>query len=326
MAGAAGATAEAPLAAAGRRHRRRSRPGGSSRRHRATRAPSWCSASTSRPPSAAWPASTAWSRAGVAGEPLQYVLGRWAFRTLDLFVDRAGADPPTRDRGRGRPRPRRAGPSAGDAGRRAAAVAGGRPRHRVRAPSPCRSPPSARASTCGPPTARPTPSPWPGPTWPASGRRARRCTLAEGSWFDALDPALRRHASTSSSPTRPTSRPTRSCPPRSPSGSPTGALVAGPTGLEDLEVLVDAAPGWLAPTGCLVLELAPHQAEAVAARARARGFADVEVRRRPRRSRAGRAGPTARAEPAGSAGGRAVGSDQLKASVPIMRSNGSAFS
>ena len=44
----------------------------------------------------------------VAGEPLQYVLGSWAFRGLDLLVDRAGADPAPGDRvGRARSRSRR---------------------------------------------------------------------------------------------------------------------------------------------------------------------------------------------------------------------------
>ncbi len=28
-----------------------------------------------------------------AGEPVQYVLGHWAFRQLDLMVDRQGPDP-----------------------------------------------------------------------------------------------------------------------------------------------------------------------------------------------------------------------------------------
>ena len=46
---------------------------------------------------------------------------------------------------------------------------------------------------------------------------------------------------------------------------PAGALVSGPTGLEALELLVAEAPAWLDPAGTLVLELAPHQGEAVAA-------------------------------------------------------------
>jgi release factor glutamine methyltransferase len=58
---------------------------------------------------------------------------------------------------------------------------------------------------------------------------------------------------------------------------PVGALVAGPTGLEALTVLVDEARRWLAPGGSLVVELAPHQATSVADRCRTGGYRGVEV-------------------------------------------------
>ena len=48
--------------------------------------------------------------------------------------------------------------------------------------------------------------------------------------------------------------------------------------LQALELLVAEAPSWLDPAGTLVLELAPHQGEAVAARARDVGFAEVLLR------------------------------------------------
>ena len=59
---------------------------------------------------------------------------------------------------------------------------------------------------------------------------------------------------------------------------PVDALVAGPTGTEALERLVAEAPTWLDPAGTLVLELAPHQGEAVAGLARDAGFAEVMLR------------------------------------------------
>ena len=59
---------------------------------------------------------------------------------------------------------------------------------------------------------------------------------------------------------------------------PVDALFAGPTGLEALEHLVDEAPAWLDPAGTLVLELAPHQGDAVAERAREAGYAEVLLR------------------------------------------------
>ncbi len=60
---------------------------------------------------------------------------------------------------------------------------------------------------------------------------------------------------------------------------PHGALVAGERGLEALERIVDESPRWIAPGGSLVLELAPRQADRIRRRARAAGFVDAEVRR-----------------------------------------------
>jgi release factor glutamine methyltransferase len=48
--------------------------------------------------------------------------------------------------------------------------------------------------------------------------------------------------------------------------------------LEDLERIVDESAEWLVGDGVVVVELAPAQAASVAERARAAGFADVEVR------------------------------------------------
>ncbi len=59
---------------------------------------------------------------------------------------------------------------------------------------------------------------------------------------------------------------------------PRDALVAGPRGLEALDELVRSTPSWLAAGGSLVLELAPHQAAAVEALASEVGFASPAVR------------------------------------------------
>ena len=59
---------------------------------------------------------------------------------------------------------------------------------------------------------------------------------------------------------------------------PHAALVPGPDGTEDLDVLVDGAPAWLAPGGAFVLELDPRQVESLAARAAAAGLVDVGAR------------------------------------------------
>lgn len=59
---------------------------------------------------------------------------------------------------------------------------------------------------------------------------------------------------------------------------PYDALVAGPSGLEVISLLVAEAPGWLHTAGALVVEIAPHQARAVLDLARAGGsYASAEV-------------------------------------------------
>lgn len=73
---------------------------------------------------------------------------------------------------------------------------------------------------------------------------------------------------------------------------PYAALVAGPSGTECLEAVVGGASRWLAPDGCLVVEIAPHQAQAASGLARGAGFRTAGVRHdlagRPRVLVAGR--------------------------------------
>ena len=76
--------------------------------------------------------------------------------------------------------------------------------------------------------------------------------ISESEWID-LDPLVRDH-------------------------EPRSALVAGPTGTEMIDMLLAEAPRWLAPCGALVLEIAPHQAEDAALRAIVSGFDAVVVR------------------------------------------------
>jgi release factor glutamine methyltransferase len=59
---------------------------------------------------------------------------------------------------------------------------------------------------------------------------------------------------------------------------PREALVAGKSGLEDVALIVSGALRWLTRPGVLVVEIAPHQAEAASALAREAGFDDVDVR------------------------------------------------
>lgn len=51
----------------------------------------------------------------------------------------------------------------------------------------------------------------------------------------------------------------------------------GTAGLHDIEAILDAAPSWMSNNGSLVLEMAPHQASAAKSIARRNGFSDVTV-------------------------------------------------
>jgi release factor glutamine methyltransferase len=108
------------------------------------------------------------------------------------------------------------------------------------------------------------------------GSAGTRVRLVEGDWFAALPEELAGRVDVIVS-NPPYVAAGEDLPAEVRDWEPAGALVPGPSGLEALEVLVDGAPRWLAPGGALVVELAPHQAAAVADRARAGGFAAVEI-------------------------------------------------
>ena len=211
----------------------------------------------------------------IAGEPLQYVLGRWSFRTLDLFVDRRVLIPrPETEVVAGLAidelRRRRAALPAGSARSRALDLGTGSGAIALAIAIECdgvdvwatdRSADAlevARSNLAG------------------IGRRAAAVSLAAGSWFDALDAGLRGGFDVIIA-NPPYVAADDHLPAEVADWEPGSALVAGPRGTEDLEHLVDAARDWLVPTGVLVLELAPHQAEAIAERARQAGYADAEV-------------------------------------------------
>ncbi len=102
--------------------------------------------------------------------------------------------------------------------------------------------------------------------------------MVEGDWFAALPPELRGSVDlvVSNPPYVATDD---ELPPVVRDWEPTGALLAGVDGLDDLRVLVAEAPGWLTPGGALVVELAPQQAPVVAALALDAGYGAAEVRR-----------------------------------------------
>ena len=206
------------------------------------------------------------------GEPLQYVLGVWGFRSLDLFVDHRvliprpetevvvdvalselrrleAARPVVVDLGTG-------------SGAIALSVATEVPRADVWATDESRPALAvARANLAG------------------VGRAGTRVSLAEGSWFGALPPTLRgRVQLVVSNPPYVAEGEVADLPPEVARWEPLGALVGGPTGFEQVETIVATAPRWLARPGALVVELAPHQAQRAVATAYEHGFLEVQVR------------------------------------------------
>ena len=207
-----------------------------------------------------------------AGEPLQYVLGRWGFRTLDLLVDRRVLIP--------RPEtevvvdaalealaalapPRLAVDLGTGSGAIALSLAAESPLGSVEVwatDDHADALDVASANLAG------------------VGRAAAAVRMAQGSWFEALPDDLRGRISL-----------VVSNPPYVAEGDdvedgvagwePTGALYAGPAGTEAIERILVDAPAWLATPGVVVLEIGASQGDAVRAAAERLGYTGVEVRR-----------------------------------------------
>ena len=212
------------------------------------------------------------------GEPLQYVLGRWSFRHLDLMVDRRVLIP--------RPETEEV---AG------VALAGAL----ARAAGPVRCADLGTGSgaiglSLASELATHTP-PVPAEVWLTDvspdaidvaranlagiGRGAPTVRFAAGSWFAALPAELRGtfDVVVSNPPYVADDDPQVEAVVLD--WEPRGALFAGVDGLDAVRELVADAPGWLAPGGWLVLEIGTRQGAAVGALAAAAGLVDVEVRR-----------------------------------------------
>jgi release factor glutamine methyltransferase len=208
----------------------------------------------------------------LAGEPVQYVLGHWAFRTLDLMLDARVLIP--------RPetevvvgvaldelaRLGEAAPLVVDLGTGSGAIALSIAAERADAEiwatdisEDALAVASANLAGVG-------------------SRAAERVRLAQGSWWSALPLALKSRVNVAvANPPYIADAELASLPPEVSDWEPIGALVAGPSGLEALQAVLLEAPAWLAPRSALVAEIAPHQAEAANASAKAGGFAEVLV-------------------------------------------------
>lgn len=211
----------------------------------------------------------------LAGEPLQYVLGAWGFRTLDLLVDRRVLIPRPETEvvvERALAELDRIRSYAAVGGRALVAVDLGTGSGAIGLSLAVERPgvdvwltdasgdalAVARANLAG------------------LGRAGTRVRVVEGSWFDALPGEL---AGTIdlivSNP--PYVGLDDDLPEAVRAWEPTSALLAGPDGLDDIRVLVRESPRWLRTGGALVVELAPDQAATVAELAAEVGFTGVSV-------------------------------------------------
>jgi release factor glutamine methyltransferase len=241
------------------------------------------------PPAVASPAAGVTARARdrfealvarrAAGEPLQYVLGRWQFRTLDLMVDRRVLIPRSETEqvveaalteldavafDRSAPAGRMVAVDLGTgSGAIALSLAAERPRLQVWATDV--SPGAldvAAANLAG-----------------LGGSAAARVRLAHGSWWAAVPEDLEGGIDlVVSNPPYISSADMTCLGAEVVAWEPRLSLEAGPTGLEALQEILSGAGHWLRPGGALVVEISPDQAIQAVELARDAGLARAGVR------------------------------------------------
>jgi release factor glutamine methyltransferase len=206
------------------------------------------------------------------GEPLQYVLGRWSFRRLDLMVDRRVLIPRpetellveyAHELLAPRPRPWRIvdlGTGSGAIGLSCAAEWRHEGLEVWLTDASADALDVARANLAG------------------IGRAAPNVRLVHGSWFEPLPDSARGRLDliVSNPPYIADDDPDVDVSVRE--WEPGSALFAGADGLDDLRRIAAEALHWLAPGGAVVVEIGAHQGPAVAELFRAAGAVDVTVR------------------------------------------------
>ncbi|HEV7525995.1 MAG TPA: peptide chain release factor N(5)-glutamine methyltransferase [Acidimicrobiia bacterium] len=244
----------------------------------------WLDIAESVPPARAEREVREMLRRRVSGEPLQYVLGGWAFRGLDLFVDprvliprpeteyvveialeEAARSGLRRSRRRLSLVETRAPVTAVDIGTGSGAIA-----IALAAELPDVEVWATDVSEDALAVARAN----------VAGCAATRVRVADaGDWFDPLPPELRGAVRlVVSNPPYVAEHEVADLPDEVAGYEPRGALVSGPSGTEAIVQLLQLAQDWLAPDSTFVCEIAPHQAGAMSEYARTLAYSDVLVR------------------------------------------------
>ncbi len=212
----------------------------------------------------------------ISGEPLQYVVGSWGFRTLDLMVDRRVLIP--------RPETEAVAGWAVDEATRLA-VEAGRDREVLVVDLGTGSGAIALSVAVECPQARVFATDVSADALAVAranltgvGRAAARVSLHEGDWFEAVPDALQGSVDVVVS-NPPYIGIGEELPPVVADWEPPVALWSGPTGREAVERVVGEADQWLRPGGALILEAASHRAQDTADLATRVGFAAVRVER-----------------------------------------------
>ena len=209
-----------------------------------------------------------------AGEPLQYVVGSWGFRSLDLMVDHRVLIPRPETEvvagwavdevqrlsdGADRDHQMTVVDLGTGSGAIGLSVAVECPQARVLATDVSADALAvARANLAG------------------LGRAAARVSLHEGDWFDALPAALRGAVDVVVS-NPPYIGTAEELPPVVADWEPSVALWSGPAGHEAVEQVIGGSAQWLRPGGSLVMEVASHRAQQTAHMVAETGFAEVRV-------------------------------------------------
>lgn len=212
----------------------------------------------------------------LTGEPLQYVLGRWAFRTLDLLVDQRVLIPRPETEwvceaalnlARTLPwtsaQPLKIADLGTGSGAFGLSLAAELPRGAARvwlADISADALDVARANLAG------------------CGIAGASVAVVQGSWFDALPTDLRGELDlvVANPPYVGVAAPDLE--PIVSDWEPHLALFGGHDGLRDIATIINAASTWLRPNGWLVLEIGADQGVAVRALLLANGLGDVEIR------------------------------------------------